>query len=78
LGSILTVFSSFYEFFQHVLFDAMFFEKNPRRQLLDSDASKEGFRIQDSVVRILEKPRRQKRVVGFAAACAKKAGVRNR
>jgi hypothetical protein len=35
------------------------------------DASKEGFRIQDSVVRILEKPRRQNRVVGDAIAAAK-------
>jgi hypothetical protein len=30
------------------------------------DASEEGLRIQDSVVRILQKPRRQKRVVGSA------------
>ena len=34
------------------------------------DAAEEGFRIQDSVVRILKKPRRQKPVVGFAGAAA--------
>jgi hypothetical protein len=33
-------------------------------ELPDSDASKEGFRIPDSVARILKKRRRQKRVVG--------------
>jgi hypothetical protein len=43
-----------------------------RHQLLDSDASKERFRIQDSVVRILKKSRRQKPVVGEAAATPEK------
>jgi hypothetical protein len=35
-------------------------------QLPVFDASKEGFRTQDSVVRILKKRRRQKQVVGIA------------
>jgi hypothetical protein len=43
----------------------------PLCQLPVFDAAKEGFRIQDSVVRILKKTRRQKPVVGFAAARAK-------
>ena len=42
-----------------------------RFQLPVFDATEEGFRIQDSVVRILKKDRRQKPVVRFGSAHAK-------
>ena len=52
-----------------------------RRQLPVFDAAKEGFRLQDSVVRISEKPRRRKRVVGMTRHTARngrRRGVRIR
>jgi hypothetical protein len=47
-------------------FDAAFSRVRSRIRLPVLDASKEGFRFQDSVVRIWESARRQKRVVGIA------------
>jgi hypothetical protein len=47
--------------FRTIRFRRRFFS---RRQLPVFDASKEGFRIQDAVVRILKKRRRQEPVVG--------------
>jgi hypothetical protein len=46
-------------------------ELSSRFQLPVFDASKEGFRIQDSVVRISENSRRQESAVGFSGATEK-------
>jgi hypothetical protein len=48
-----------------------FFRDGRHLQLPVFDASKTGFRIQDSVAKITPNPRRQKRLVSHAPTCAK-------